>query len=84
MPDNEDRFEKASALVLVGLMLWVLDALVLFFFPAALKHGPRYGFYTIMSGLGVAGLACMITGYVVRRKYAPPELPDAQPHHHLL
>jgi len=83
MADREYMFEKASAVALAGAMLWVLDALVLFFLPAALRHGPRWGFYTIVGTLGVAGLGFMIAGFVLRRKYAAPELPEPQPHHHL-
>jgi hypothetical protein len=68
MADNEEAREKSSSLVVVGWMLVLFDALVIFFLPAAIRRGHPAGFETVAVLLAVAGLVLIITGYRGRRK----------------
>ena len=59
--------ESATAWMFVGLALCVVDLLVVFFLPAAIKLGNQRRFAAIILILGVIGLALMMTGYSKRR-----------------
>lgn len=66
MIDVEDVREKGSALIVVGWMACLFNALILFFLPTAVRQGNHGSFLVVMSVLVVIGFALMIAGYVIR------------------
>jgi Na+-driven multidrug efflux pump len=68
MTTPQEKRETGASLMLVGLGVWVVDFLVIFFLPSGIKLG-RYGtFLGIIIGLGVLGLVLVIIGYRERGK----------------
>jgi Na+-driven multidrug efflux pump len=68
MMDIEEKRETGASLMFLGLGVWVMDLLVVFFLPSGIKFG-RYGtFLGIIVALGVVGLVLLIIGYKVRGK----------------
>ena len=65
---HEERKETGTSLMFIGLAVWVADALVAFFFPAAVKIGRQGTFLSVILVLAVMGLALMGTGYMFRGK----------------
>ena len=65
---EESRKETGTSLMFIGLAIWVADALVAFFFPAAVKIGRQGMFLSVILVLAVMGLALMATGYMFRGK----------------
>ena len=55
--------ESATAWMFVGLALCVVDLLVIFFLPGAIKLGNQRTFAGIIVVLGAMGLGLMLTGY---------------------
>jgi hypothetical protein len=70
MAGNEEAREKSSSLVVVGWMVVLFDALVVFFLPAAIRRGHPAGFEGIAVALAVVGLLLIIAGYRGRRQNA--------------
>ena len=70
MADNEEAREKSSSLVIIGWMLILFDALVIFFLPAASRRGHPAGFEAVAVILALVGLVLIVTGYRSRRKAA--------------
>ena len=66
--DIEEVREKGLSLEVIGGMIWFFDFLILFFLPAGLKLGHKAGFLTLMIGLGVLGLALIVSGIVIRSR----------------
>ena len=64
--DYEAKQETGASLIFIGLAVWVVDLLVIFFLPAGMKLGHRTTFVGIIVGLGVAGLILLMTGYLKR------------------
>ena len=64
--------ESATAWMFIGLALCVVDLLVIFFLPAAIKLGNQRIFAGIILVLAVMGLGLMAGGYF-RRKNLPEE-----------
>ena len=65
---EESRKETGTSLMFIGLAIWVADALVAFFFPAAVRIGRQGTFLSVILVLAVTGLALMATGYMFRGK----------------
>jgi hypothetical protein len=66
MADNEAKQETGASLIFIGLAVWVVDLLVIFFLPAGIKLGHRATFVSIIAVLGVVGLVLLMTGYFKR------------------
>lgn len=58
-----ERRENGTSLMFIGLAVWVVSLLVLFFLPAGLKVGHHFTFFTIFFGLVGMGAVLMISGY---------------------
>jgi hypothetical protein len=54
--------EMSGSLMFIGLAIWVADALIAFFFPAARRLGRQGTFLTVIVVLGAMNLALMVTG----------------------
>jgi len=68
MTSPEEKRETGATLMLVGLGVWVVDFLVIFFLPSGIKLG-RYGtFLGIIIAMGILGLVLLIIGYRARGK----------------
>lgn len=68
MTDIEEKRETGASLMFIGLGVWVMDLLVVFFLPSGIKFG-RYGtFLSIIIAMGILGLGLLIIGYKVRGK----------------
>ena len=65
---EESKKETGTSLMFVGLAIWVADALVAFFFPAAVKIGRQGMFLSVILVLAVTGLVLMASGYMLRGK----------------
>jgi hypothetical protein len=63
---EESRKETGTSLMFIGLAIWVADALVAFFFPAAVRIGRQGMFLSVILVLAVMGLALMASGYTLR------------------
>jgi hypothetical protein len=61
-----DKRETGASLIFLGLAVWVVDLLVVFFLPSAIKLGRQMTFLDIIIGMGALGLALLIIGYKVR------------------
>lgn len=66
MADNEAKREAGASLIFIGLAVWVVDLLVIFFLPAGIKLGHRATFVSLIVVLGVVGLVLLMTGYFKR------------------
>ncbi|PYX84832.1 MAG: hypothetical protein DMG68_19515 [Acidobacteria bacterium] len=62
-----ERRETGTSLMFIGLAVWVVSLLVLFFLPAGIKVGNHLTFFTIFFGLVGVGAILMISGYRIRR-----------------
>jgi Na+-driven multidrug efflux pump len=68
MTGIEEKRETGASLIFLGLAVWVVDFLVVFFLPSGIKLG-RYGtFLGIIIAMGVLGLVLLIIGYKARGK----------------
>jgi len=68
MTGIEEKRETGASLIFLGLAVWVVDFLVLFFLPSGIKLGRQATFLNIILALGVLGLALLIIGYRARGK----------------
>jgi predicted exporter len=66
-PRPEERRETYAAVALVGWIIFLFDALVLFFLPSGWRHGQRY-FLPLTVAIGVIGLGTAITGHVLKSR----------------
>jgi NADH:ubiquinone oxidoreductase subunit 3 (subunit A) len=66
------KAESAMAWMFIGLALFVVDLLVIFFLPAAIKLGTQRIFAAIILVLAVMSVGLMATGYS-RRKNSSEE-----------
>jgi hypothetical protein len=71
MMDVEERRETGASLILLGLGVWVVDLLVVFFLPSGIKFGHYATFLSIIIAMGVLGLVLLIIGFQVRGKSSP-------------
>jgi phosphatidylserine synthase len=67
MADAEERREKGSSLMFIGLAVWVGGLLVLFFMPAGVRLGHQGTFAVILAALGALGAVLMGAGWSMRR-----------------
>ena len=63
---QQSRKETGAALMFVGLAIWVADALVLFFFRAAIRAGTTREWLVGTAALAVFGLLLMLKGFFMR------------------
>ena len=68
MADSESRREMGGSAMFMGLAVWVVALLVVFFLPAGIRLGHQVGFFSIIAVLGVLGLILMVGGFVARGK----------------
>ena len=68
MADPEAKRETGAGLMFIGLAIWVVDLLVVFFLPAGIRLGSRATFISIILALAVLGLILMLAGYRKRGK----------------
>ena len=68
MVDLEERRETGATLMFIGVGIWIMDFLVVFFLPSASKSGTSRTFLEIIVTMGVLGLALLIVGYRMRGK----------------
>lgn len=68
MMDIEEKRETGASLMFLGLGIWMMDLLVLFFLPSGIKYGHSATFIDIIVAMGVVGLILLIIGYTVRGK----------------
>ncbi|HZQ25889.1 MAG TPA: hypothetical protein VFA89_24065 [Terriglobales bacterium] len=66
MASTEAMRETGGSLMFVGLAVWVVDLLVVFFLPAAVKVGREPQFLGVIVALGILGLLLMGFGYSAR------------------
>lgn len=71
MTSSEEKRETGSSLILLGLAVWVVDFLVVFFLPSGIKLGRYATFLGIIIVMGVLGLALLIIGYTARGTSSP-------------
>jgi hypothetical protein len=65
-----ERQDTGTAVMFMGLSVWVADLLVLFFLPSGYRVGRESTFLAIMMVLGVLGLLLILGGYRKRGKAA--------------
>lgn len=68
MMDIEEKRETGASLIFLGLGIWMMDLLVVFFLPSGIKFGHYAAFLSIIIAMGVLGLVLLIIGYKVRGK----------------
>jgi NO-binding membrane sensor protein with MHYT domain len=68
MMDIEEKRETGASLMFLGLGIWMMDLLVVFFLPSGIKFGHYATFLSIIIAMGVLGLVLLIIGYKVRGK----------------
>jgi len=68
MANIEEKRETGASLMFLGLGVWVMDLLVVFFLPSGIKFGRYAAFLGIIIAMGVLGLILLIIGYKVRGK----------------
>ncbi len=68
MTDIEEKRETGASLMFIGLGVWVMDLLVVFFLPSGIKFGRYATFLSIIIAMGILGLVLLIIGYKVRGK----------------
>ncbi len=66
MADAEEKREKGSSLMFVGLAVWVGGLLVLFYLPAGFRYGHQTIFGVILAVLAALGAALMGIGWRMR------------------
>lgn len=66
MIDIEARKETGASLMVLGLGIWLMDLMVLFFLPSGIVYGRRAVFLGIIGVMGMMGLVLMIAGLKVR------------------
>jgi hypothetical protein len=64
----EEKRETGASLILLGLGVWVVDFLVVFFLPSASRPGTSRTFLDIIVTMAVLGLVLLIVGYRMRGK----------------
>jgi FtsH-binding integral membrane protein len=73
MADAEEKRETGASLIFIGLALWVVSLLVVFFLPSGMKMGRETTFFGIIAVLFGLGLVLMIAGYLKRQKAGTEE-----------
>jgi Na+-driven multidrug efflux pump len=68
MTNLEEKRETGASLIVLGLGVWVVDFLVVFFLPSGIKLGRQATFLGIIITMGVLGLVLLIIGYKARGK----------------
>jgi FtsH-binding integral membrane protein len=68
MANAEEKRETGTSLMFIGLAVWVVDLLVVFFLPSGLRLGRQTMFISIIVALAFLGLVLMISGYIKRGK----------------
>ena len=71
MMDVEEKRETGASLMFLGLGIWMMDLLVVFFLPSGIKFGHYATFLGIIIAMGVLGLVLLIIGFKVRGKSGP-------------
>ena len=71
MTSIEEKRETGASLIFLGLAIWVVGFLVVFFLPAGIKLGREATFLNIILALGVVGLALLIIGLRARGNSGP-------------
>jgi len=66
MADADNKREAGASLMFVGLSVVVVDLLVVFFLPAAVKVGRHTMYFGIVAALALVGLALITKGYGMR------------------
>ena len=66
MADLAEKQETGATLMVIGVGIWVMDFLVVFFLPSASKSDTSRTFLEIIVTMGVLGLALLIVGYRMR------------------
>ena len=66
MTDIEEKRETGASLMFLGLGVWMMDLLVVFFLPSGIRFGHYATFLGIIIAMGVVGLVLLIIGYKVR------------------
>jgi phosphatidylserine synthase len=65
--DAEEKSEKGTSLMFIGLAVWVGGLLVLFYLPAGIRLGQKGAFVAILAALGILGAGLMAKGWMLRR-----------------
>ncbi len=73
MVDAEEKRESGVALMFIGLAVWVVDLLVVFFLPSGIRLGRHTMFVSIIVVLFLLGLILMVSGYVKRGRAGTEE-----------
>lgn len=73
MADAEEKRETGTSLMFIGLAIWVVDLLVVFFLPSAMRLGRHETFISIIVALALLGLILMVSGYVKRSRAGEEE-----------
>ncbi len=73
MADAEEKRETGASLMFIGLAVWVVDLLVVFFLPSGMRLGRQTMFISIIVVLFLVGLILMVSGYVKRGKAGTEE-----------
>lgn len=68
MVEAEEKRETGGSLIFIGLAVWVVGLLVVFFLPAAVRIGYQGSFGKILGALGLLGAALMSFGWWMRRE----------------
>jgi hypothetical protein len=68
MTGIEEKRETGASLILLGLGVWVVDFLVVFFLPSGIKLGRYATFLGIIIAMGVLGLGLLVIGFKARGK----------------
>ncbi len=68
MAGIEEKRETGTSLIFLGIAMWVVDSLVVFFLPSGIKLGRQATFLNIILALGVVGLALLVIGLRARGK----------------
>ena len=73
MVEVEEKRETGASLIFIGLALWVVGFLVVFFLPSGMKFGRETTFYAIIAALFGLGLILLIAGYIKGKKAGTEE-----------
>jgi hypothetical protein len=68
MADLEEKRETGATLMFIGVGIWIMDFLVVFFLPSASRPGTSRTFLDIIVTMAVLGLVLLIVGYRMRGK----------------
>jgi hypothetical protein len=63
---SEEKRETYRAMAIAGWLIFLFDALLLFFLPAGMRLGQRF-FLPIVILVAVVGLLVALTGHVLKR-----------------